>query len=72
MTNNPAAAENQPPHINEGTSDWLEAEDVIGDALSYIAIADLFDDDAPREIMCALEAAGFIVLKRGIPMPGPR
>jgi len=72
MTHNPADSEKQPPFIAEGTSDWLEAEDVIGDAISSLPVGDLFEDDGPREIMRALEAAGFIVLKRGIPMPGPR
>jgi hypothetical protein len=55
----------------EGTVEWLEAEEVIGDALANIPITNIFTEAAPREIMRALETAGFIVLKRGIPI-GPR
>ena len=58
--------------IQEGSIDWLEAEEVIGDALMNIPITDIWSEQTPMEIMRALEAAGFIVIKRGIPMPGRR
>lgn len=55
----------------EGSVEWLEAEEVIGDALANIPATHIFTEDCPQEIMRALEAAGFIVIKPGIPMPGP-
>jgi hypothetical protein len=46
----------------EDSAEWLEAEEVIADALSNVPVTHVFD--AAPEIMRALEAAGFVVTKQ--------
>jgi hypothetical protein len=48
--------------IQEQDAEWAEAEEVIADALASLPGTDIFD--SATEIMRALEAAGFVVIRR--------